>query len=330
MRFLTNEILQRGRLNYVDVGAMGGIPAKWARIKPCLKVIGFEPDKREFAKLQNSDYQQFFNRVVYGRSENITLNITRDPGKTSIYKPNFAVLNAFPDSQRHQVVETLAIDRAQVDSLDHILGQHTLDADFLKIDTQGSELDILKGAAVSLGHAFGVEVEVEFLSLYESQPLFGDVHALLTRSGFVLYDLRRAYWKHKPYCDYIGKGQLVFADALYVKERGEWLRSLACIADEQKRTLKILNAVMACLVYGLYDYAVTLIQGAAQQGMISADYGQRLTDEIIRESRAKMLPYFWGREFLHKVFKKLAEYLRPRSHLGWADGDQFIGNVKSH
>lgn len=330
LQFFINEIAQRGKLIFIDIGAMGGIPSKWKAIQGAVKSIGFEPDVREFQKLKNTDHEQFLNYVVYQRSENLKLNISQDPGKTSIYHPNFQLLNDFPNAERHQIVESVEFSREQVDSLDNILQKHQVCADFLKIDTQGSELDILRGAENSLKDIFGVELEVEFIPLYENQPLFSDIQAFMTQKGFVLYDLRRAFWKRKEYFDYVGKGQLIFGDTLYLKRVDDYLKMLATISDEKKRALKILNAITTCLIYGIFDYAVLLVEGAGRQGIIAADYKEQLARQISRVSKQSSLPNFWGKEFLYKGFNRLAESLKPQSHLGWADGDRFIGNVKNH
>ncbi len=50
----------------------------------------------------------------------------------------------------------------------------------LELDTQGSELDILRGAALALdGPILAVKAECEFVPQYLKQPLFGEVDAFL-------------------------------------------------------------------------------------------------------------------------------------------------------
>ncbi len=329
MKFFLKKIKEKGLLTYVDVGAMGGIPRRWAKVKDGLKIIGFEPDAREFSKLRDSENEQFFDVVLYRGSQSLDLYVAKDPGKTSIYKPDFKTLDGFADVQRHHIIDIVRVHSHLVDCLDHVLKQKNLDADFLKIDTQGSELDILKGGEHSLGNIFGVELEVEFISLYENQPLFADVHFFMTQKGFVLYDLRRAFWKRKEYFDYVGKGQLVFADAVYVREINSFLAALDKIEDKLQRVRKIYCAVLVCLVYGIYDYAVVVTDNVFQCGHIDSDERREIIAAIKRISKAGVLPSFWGRGLLYKVFNKLAEVLKPKSYLGWADGDKVIGNVKS-
>lgn len=58
--------------------------------------------------------------------------------------------------------------------------------DYLSLDTQGSELEILQGSPRSLAAALAVVTEVEFVELYDRQPLFGEVARFLSDAGFVL------------------------------------------------------------------------------------------------------------------------------------------------
>jgi hypothetical protein len=61
--------------------------------------------------------------------------------------------------------------------------------DFMKLDTQGSELDIFRGGEQMLKSVRMLEVEVEFNELYLGQPLFGDIDRHLRERGFVLWRL---------------------------------------------------------------------------------------------------------------------------------------------
>jgi FkbM family methyltransferase len=56
--------------------------------------------------------------------------------------------------------------------------------DFIKLDVQGFELDVMKGAEYCLSQARWVLCEVSFLQYYRDQPLFEDVAAFLHARGF--------------------------------------------------------------------------------------------------------------------------------------------------
>lgn len=99
-------------------------------------------------------------------------------------------------------------------SLDEWIGRHrpNLRVDVFKLDTQGSELDVLRGASKVLETVSWVIVEVEFVPLYEFQPLFADVDMFLRSKGFEFWNLMDVNYRG---------GQMIWADAYYVKPPNE-------------------------------------------------------------------------------------------------------------
>ena len=108
--------------------------------------------------------------------------------------------------------------------------------DYIKIDTQGAELSILKGGIKTLKNVKFLEVEVEFNPIYEGQPMFSDVDSFLRTYGFVLWKLSNLvhyakadeseiimrsdaihYDHHRVEYQPRG-GQLYWADAFYIKK----------------------------------------------------------------------------------------------------------------
>src|SRR5262249_32650662 len=79
----------------------------------------------------------------------------------------------------------------------------------MKIDVQGGELDVLKGAADALPLIQAIYTEVSFVALYERQPLASDITAFLHDNGFAL----RGVYNHF-FAASIGPTQ---ADFLYVR-----------------------------------------------------------------------------------------------------------------
>jgi len=92
--------------------------------------------------------------------------------------------------------------------------------DFLSLDTQGSELDILNGASRLLDTTIlAVQSEVELQPLYEGQPLFGDICRFLAQHNFDLVNMREINKWHPK------RGKIGF--------RGDW-----CLADGEALFLK--------------------------------------------------------------------------------------------
>jgi hypothetical protein len=128
--------------------------------------------------------------------------------------------------------------RVSVDTLSNQLQQAGVErVDFLKLDVQGAELSILRGAGeIFRRSVVGLEIEVEFLPLYHGQPLFGEVDAYVRSMGFELFELRPTNWVYSAGADRATRGQLAFADALYFRNPemlcfDDQFRSLAAVAE---------------------------------------------------------------------------------------------------
>ena len=91
--------------------------------------------------------------------------------------------SVFPE--RSDVPRT--IERRRLRSLDSLLAGEP--ADLLKIDTQGYELEILKGAARSLPAAKAVILETSLIEVNEGCPLLHEVVAYMHERGFVVFDI---------------------------------------------------------------------------------------------------------------------------------------------
>jgi len=91
--------------------------------------------------------------------------------------------------------------------LDTVLASTTIDRPaLLKVDVQGSELEVVRGAEVTLGQVDALLIEVAFQPLYAGQPPFSSVHDALGQLGWALVrplDVRRE------------SGRIVEADLLY-------------------------------------------------------------------------------------------------------------------
>jgi FkbM family methyltransferase len=78
----------------------------------------------------------------------------------------------------------------RVRRLDDIMEEEKLPwPDFIKLDVQGFELEVLRGAELALGRARWVLSEVSFKDFYEGQVLFPGLSGFLAERGFDVYAL---------------------------------------------------------------------------------------------------------------------------------------------
>lgn len=315
-------------LTLLDAGARGGLQPNWRAARRHLRVIGFEPDPAEHARLAaGADPRSvlYINSALGRAPARLQLNIGREGGTSSLLEPEHGFLRRFPRPERYDVLRQVEV---AVDSLDNVLPRHGVDdPDFIKIDTQGAELAILEGGRATLARAIlGAEIEVLFAPLYRDQPAFGEIDSFMRGLGFHLFDIRPSYWKRAAGAGYGGpKGQLVFADALYLRTESALLRQVEAIDDPAARRAKVLRALTVCLLYGYVDYAIELFEAHRNLfgDAIAALIGARLRSDVPLSAR---LPLFRGRGWLSHQFFRLHRALSPTFE-GWASGGYRIGNV---
>ena len=318
---------QRRPLVLVDVGARGGLKSNWAAARRHLRIFGFEPDKQEFERLTASagasGATEYFGVALHNKTGTIRLNVARDRGLSSLFEPNRAFLDAFPDAGRFDIVDRREI---AADTLDNLLASRSIrDVDFLKVDTQGSERLILEGAADTLASTVtGVEVEVEFAPIYTDQPLFADVDAFLRPLGFHLFDLRPCYWKRSAGRDLGGpRGQVIWADALYLKTLPA-LRDTVSRLDPADRVGKVLRALSVALLYGYDDYALDIARDASALAPAQRELIEReLRGQSSKTSATTELP---GRRQIAGALHRLWRIVRQRDKDAWSVSDPDLGN----
>jgi len=201
MQSLNNALGKLGINNFVivDVGAKGQIETING-IESISEIHAFEPNPIEFALLENKYKKHAFKKLhinCVGLSEAI--------GKASFMLANNAAMSSLlkPDLKNYKkhfgnykaykywenCIETAEEIEINLDTLDHYFTPNK-PIDYIKIDTQGAELAILKGAEKILqqGLIKVLKVEVATVATYEHQPLFSDIDIYLRQYNYILVD----------------------------------------------------------------------------------------------------------------------------------------------
>ena len=150
-------------INVVDVGAMfagdGTEPYSALRAAGLARVLGFEPVVEECERL-NRRFGPPHRYLPYAIGDGTArrLHVCNESMTSSLYEPNTPLLSAFDGlAAVVRVVRELPIETHRLDDV-----PEAADADYLKIDVQGAELDVLRGAPRLLARAVVVHTEVEF------------------------------------------------------------------------------------------------------------------------------------------------------------------------
>jgi FkbM family methyltransferase len=154
--------------------------------------------------------------------------------------------------------------------------------DFLSLDTQGSEFDILRGGEATLrDHCIALATEIEFHPMYEGQALFSDIFDFALRNGFYFAGftyLQEISPRRMP----VGaraKGFLAFGDALFLR-RIESVKSVARSPNEQH--LMLLKLAFVALNFGYLEYALQVLEAAEQAKPDPALRARLMTRDVYR------------------------------------------------
>ena len=224
----------------IDAGAAGGDHHRWGNGLHVLNKKQFDPSfesKHESRSLEQIPF------ALAGKNGHITIRINSKQETSSIYPPNIDFLDLFDASERFTMVKQVSVPSVTLESQ---IGSHYW---FGKFDVQGMELEVVDSAGSSLKNCIGLEIEVEFSEIYLGQPLTEDVHKYLRNHGFEFIDFLAMYRWKKP--GQKGPGQLVFADALF-------MRTPEAVADNLGDCAARLYLAV-CLNYGRLDLIERLI-----------------------------------------------------------------------
>ncbi len=181
----------------LDIGAYEGLwTTEFKQIFPTAQVLMVEGQTAREAKLQ-----QVANRLSHTAYKIALLGSDEKEVEFNVYDTASSVLKENNDTPAVTEKRTLAL-------LDNVVkGTGFENPDFIKIDTQGYELEILKGGLNTLSNTQFVLLEVSLLNIYVDCPLVHETIAFMKQRGFVLYDicslLRRPYDKALNQCDFL-------------------------------------------------------------------------------------------------------------------------------
>jgi FkbM family methyltransferase len=267
------EILAPARLtSVVDVGANpidGDPPYKAMLAAGLCEVTGFEPQAGALARLEKkkSSRERYLPYALADGTER-TLHICELEGMTSLLVPDpahLALFNLFPIWGT--VKDRIPVSTRQLDDIAEIT-----QLDFLKMDIQGAEREVLAHGRAKLKDTVVIQTEVSFVPLYHGQPSFGEMDLALRELGFLPHCVTGTkIWPLSPMVvgnePNRGIRQLLETDMVYVRD---FSRPGNMSAEQWKHL-----ALIAHHCYGSYDLALKAIVTLIELGAVPADANKR-------------------------------------------------------
>ena len=290
-RYLINELkaFESDPIVIVDLGARWGFNAERAVFGDQVRLFCFEPDKAEYEQLIKDapDNVTYIPWAIGGAPGNATLYEAKLGASTSLYKTDMDYFGRLLNRDNAIVVAEHPIE---VHTLDEAIEEYDIPSvDFIKLDTEGAEVDALSGSPkfLSSSSLLGMMSEIRFHKEINGCPTFSDLDALVTPFGFRLYDLQynrqsRAALPYPGTSDfrlpggarvfvYTTRGQVQDGDAIFFKDP----MILANRAWETSLTPNRILKLCALLeLYSLSDCAGELLlhYRAALQEKVDVDH----------------------------------------------------------
>jgi FkbM family methyltransferase len=213
-------------LGFIDVGVRDGIHPVVAPVAGQTSVLAFEPDAVESARLRAQYAGSSWRNVTIepvGLAEHTgtaTLHVTTASTNSSL-RP---VHQPFVERYRMEKFRPVGAEPVATATLDDVLaryGDTPGHGDFIKLDTQGTEYEILTGATRTLSErTVAVLVEVWYCQVYQGQRLFSEIEALMRSRGFSFYGAGMHYrsCKRLDKRHYLTRERPLWADAVFFKD----------------------------------------------------------------------------------------------------------------
>ncbi len=170
----------------IDVGANIGQFAVTAHCaNPKARVFCFEPLGGCVVRLRGlaQDYPRLviYDHGLGAQAAEFDINVASNLGSSSILDFTDLQLETYPG------VTVVGKETIRVEALDTIATpEMTQGRTLLKMDVQGFELEVLKGAVATLENIEAIYLEASFLPLYADQPLATELIVWLDQHGYGL------------------------------------------------------------------------------------------------------------------------------------------------
>jgi FkbM family methyltransferase len=192
LEWLTRQVFAKLDINCVlDVGAYRGEYVTFLRNEVLFEgqVFSFEPAAASYRELKAaSRHDQRWQGFPYGlgsKRETGTLNVFTSGDFNSLLSPNGYGPQRFATLAANATAEEVEIRRLD-EVLPAVLEQVPSPRVFLKIDAQGSEMDVIDGAGEALPSIAALQLELSVRPIYRGQPSLPQTMAALADLGFEL------------------------------------------------------------------------------------------------------------------------------------------------
>lgn len=319
---ISAQLTERDRFRIIDGGARDALDdPRWRAFDPAhVTLHGFEVDAANCAELNRVaneaglDYH-FHPIGLWSSDGEVVFYDNLAPGGGSLYPQNTGLTDRWlmhMGSLARDIFRPTGTFTVPVTTLGNWAECARIeDIDFIKLNVQGAEMEILHEAANLPDRAVGMQLEVSFVESYHGRPFFTDVDGFMRERGFAFFDFIGPHYVSRADSPVIARlcpgldqhwarGQLIEAQALYLRDPigqvpGDHRGPFGAASLEDDFVLaKLLKLAALSEVWGQVEFAFELLVFA---GSRLADLGNptgaaRLND-LVQEGCQRYREHMW-------------------------------------
>lgn len=308
---ILDEFMPNEKFVLLDGGAREAEnDARWGRLDAArVEIHGFEPESSECARLnalasERGLAHHYYPVGLWGTDDILPFHENHASGGSSFLHQNRAVTdrwkfeNPTQTSLSREIFHPKCTYDVKVTTVETWARDNEISAiDFIKLNVQGGELEILRTAGPVLDTVLGVLSEVSFCESYLQRPFFSDIDVFLRSKGFVFFDLLAHHYIGRE-CSPIAQqhfksarpklGQLVSAWGQLIEGHALYLRDPIAVhpACPPSDAVAYHALKLACIseIYGQIEYAFELLRWVSQRPGFEAvvDIRKRAAEIYIR------------------------------------------------
>ena len=192
-KFLISKLLKK-KLIALDVGAQGGFfntGLFHPRYNNYFSPILVEPIAAEAEKIKKNNYRVISKGLWSKKCSKILYFLGKRPGSSSMFEPVKENLNLYQFKKKnYHLFDVTKKIKIRCDTLKSSLKKLNIKhLDYLKIDTQGAEYEILRGMGNFL--PLLVRLEVHTVSMYKNAPCWNKIINYMYQLGFIVCEWQK-------------------------------------------------------------------------------------------------------------------------------------------
>lgn len=242
----------------LDLGSFDGFCSIWDQLGSNVELIGVDPFQEEGVKSGKFNRKEITFRNVVGDKdeEDVDFHVSKFGQASSLLRENTKLVSRFHAAKYGSIVGTEKVSVKEISKL--LKTQNITKFDFLKIDVEGSELNIMKNLENILREdCLGILSECFFQKYHYDRPLFSEIEIYLRNLGYYTFDISLEKWGRTTNpveypADHHGNiregnAQVMFANVLFLKD--PILDENSMSIDQVKKLITLAN------LYNQKDFA---------------------------------------------------------------------------